>query len=83
MFTSCQNIWSLPNDSGPEIDAIYDAIEEVARETLVVHRFILAVITQESLGCVRVHTRDGGVRSPELMQDHGGQTISGKIKWSW
>lgn len=42
------------NDSGEEVGAIWNAIEEVAAETNVDHRFILAVILQESGGCVRV-----------------------------
>lgn len=54
MFSSCGwNSWGA-DDSGPEIGAIYDSIQEVATETNVDHRFILAVIIQESGGCVRV-----------------------------
>ena len=39
------------------------------------HRFILAVIMQESKGCVRIHSTvspDGTIRNPGLMQDHNG-----------
>lgn len=36
------------------------------------HRLILAVIMQESHGCVRVNTSNFGVRNPGLMQDHNG-----------
>ena len=36
------------------------------------HRFILAVIIQESGGCVRAPTTNYGVRNPGLMQDHNG-----------
>lgn len=48
------------------------AIEQVAAETGVDHRFILAVILQESGGCVRVPTSNWGVRNPGLMQSHDG-----------
>jgi hypothetical protein len=54
MFNSCGwNGWG-DNDSGPEVGAIWNAVEQVAAETKVDHRFILAVILQESGGCVRV-----------------------------
>lgn len=71
MFASCDQ-FNQPNDSGPEVGAIYDSIQQIAKETLVDHRFILAVIMQESGGCVRVPTSNYGVRNPGLMQDHDG-----------
>ena len=43
-----------------------------ADATGVDHRFILAVIMQESGGCVRAPTTNYGVRNPGLMQDHNG-----------
>lgn len=60
------------NDSADEIAAINTAIEQVAGATAVDHRFILAVIMQESKGCVRVPTTNNGVVNPGLMQDHDG-----------
>jgi hypothetical protein len=48
------------------------AIEQVAAETGVDHRFILAVILQESAGCVRVPTTGGANPNPGLMQSHAG-----------
>ncbi|MCJ1424643.1 hypothetical protein MMC29_002531 [Sticta canariensis] len=78
MFSSCGQ-YNQPDDSGPEIGAIYDSIQQIATETKIDHRFILAVIMQESGGCVRVPTSNvqvptpnGGVRNPGLMQDHDG-----------
>lgn len=71
MFSSC-NQYSQANDNGPEVGSIYNAIQQVAMETKVDHRFILAVILQESGGCVRVPTSNFGVRNPGLMQDHNG-----------
>ena len=37
------------------------------------NRFVLAIIMQESGGCVRAPTSNFGVRNPGLMQDHDGQ----------
>lgn len=71
MENSCS--WmGVPNDSGPEIGAIWDSIQQVAGETAVDHRFILAIMLQESGGCVRVQTTNYGVRNPGLMQCHDG-----------
>ncbi|KAK0614899.1 exo-beta-1,3-glucanase, partial [Bombardia bombarda] len=71
MFSSCSQ-FGQPNDSGPEIGAIWDSIQQVASETAVDHRFILAVILQESGGCARAPTSNFGVRNPGLMQCHNG-----------
>lgn len=72
MFESCENNGWGANDSQDEVNDIKTAIEQVAAETLVDHRFILAVIMQESEGCVRVVTTGNGVSNPGLMQDHDG-----------
>lgn len=71
MFSSCDQ-FSESDDSGPEVGAIYNALQQVAMETEVDHRFILAVVMQESGGCVRAPTTNYGVRNPGLMQDHDG-----------
>ena len=63
-----------PN-SPEEIQDIHDAIEQIAQVSGVDHRFILAIVMQESSGCVRVQTTvspDGTVTNPGLMQDHDG-----------
>jgi hypothetical protein len=58
-----------------EIEGIFKAIQQVAKESKVDHRFILAEILQESTACVRVHTTkapgDVEIYNPGLMQDHG------------
>lgn len=64
-----------PDTTDEEIGAIWNGIQDMARQTGVDHRFILAVIMQESKGCVRIHSTispDGSVRNPGLMQDHNG-----------
>ncbi|OJD38865.1 glycoside hydrolase [Diplodia corticola] len=68
------NGWGA-DDSSAEIQAIYDSIQTVATETKVDHRFILAIIVQESKGCVRVPTTgnpDPNIFNPGLMQCHSG-----------
>lgn len=48
-------------------------IDVIAKETKLDHRFILAIILQESGGCVRVPTSNSGVRNPGLLQSHNGE----------
>jgi hypothetical protein len=48
------------------------AITNVASKSGVDPRYIFAIIMQESNGCVRVDTTNGGVRNPGLMQSHNG-----------
>lgn len=80
MFNSCS--WmNVPNNSGPEVGAIWDGIQKAAAATGVDHRFILAVIMQESGGCVRVHTTNYGVRNPGLMQCHNGDGTCNDNGW--
>lgn len=72
MAQSCEwNGWGA-NDSPDEIAAINSAIQQVSGETGVDARFILAIVMQESIGCVRAPTTDNGVRNPGLMQSHNG-----------
>lgn len=72
MLKSCGwNAWGA-DDSAAEIGAISAAITQVAAETSVDKRAILAIIMQESKGCVRVPTTNNGVRNPGLMQSHNG-----------
>lgn len=71
MFGSCAWFGQAGN-SGPEVGAIWNAIQQVSQETGVDHRFVLAVLMQESGGCVRAPTTNYGVRNPGLMQDHNG-----------
>lgn len=76
MKTSCSNLDPpTPNNSQQENQDIQDAINSQASATKVDPRFILAVVMQESNGCVRVKTTvspDGTVTNPGLMQDHDG-----------
>lgn len=70
---SC-SIYSQPAPTTEEIRDLYNAIQKVAVATKVDHRFIFAIIMQESSGCPRAatSTSPSGVKNPGLMQDHNG-----------
>ncbi|KAN0075084.1 hypothetical protein V8E54_007695 [Elaphomyces granulatus] len=72
MMQSCSQ-WNVPNDSQSEISEIYSAIQNISSQTGVDNRFIVAIMMQESNGCVRAPTTNNGVRNPGLMQSHNGQ----------
>ena len=71
MKASCTQ-FDQTNDSDQEISDIKSAIQSIASESGVDSRVILAIMMQESNGCVRVQTTDNGVRNPGLMQSHNG-----------
>ncbi len=71
MSSSCHR-FGVGLDVTSEVNDMYNAIQSTATATGLDHRFILAVIIQESGGCVRVPTTNYGVRNPGLMQDHNG-----------
>lgn len=72
MQKSCGwNNWGADN-SAAEIADIKAAIDSVSGASGVDKRFILAVVMQESKGCVRVPVTGNGVRNPGLMQSHNG-----------
>ncbi|PSS16958.1 hypothetical protein M430DRAFT_19925 [Amorphotheca resinae ATCC 22711] len=64
--------FGVPNNSDDEIDAIKSGIQSVASSSGVDARFILAILMQESNGCVRAPTTNYGVVNPGLMQSHDG-----------
>ncbi|KAF4632087.1 hypothetical protein G7Y89_g6050 [Cudoniella acicularis] len=64
--------WSVANPSSSEIADIQSGIQSVASSTGIDARFILAIVLQESNGCVRAPTTNYGVRNPGLMQSHNG-----------
>lgn len=71
MERSCRQ-FNVDVNTHQEISDVYEAIQFVAAATFVDHRFILAVVMQESGGCVRAPTSNYGVPNPGLMQDHNG-----------
>jgi len=71
MQSSCTQ-WGVPNNSDDEINQISNSIQSVASSTGIDPRFILAIVIQESNGCVRAPTSNYGVVNPGLMQSHDG-----------
>lgn len=59
--------WNQPNPTDTEISDIHAGILAAATASGVDKRFILAIIMQESKGCVRVPTTNGGVVNPGLV----------------
>lgn len=65
---------SVPPNTQPETAALQTSIAAVANETGVNPAFILAMVLQESNGCVRVPTTSSwqGIRNPGLLQSFNG-----------
>lgn len=72
MGTTCNNVFGVENNSDEENEAIYNSIKEVSQSTGVDNRFILAIMMQESNGCVRVHTTSYSHDNPGLFQSNQG-----------
>lgn len=64
--------WAVLDNSVEEQSDLEDVIMKVGKETDVDPRFILAVILQESSGCVRVITTSYSHDNPGLMQSYNG-----------
>ncbi|OGE54037.1 hypothetical protein PENARI_c006G01609 [Penicillium arizonense] len=65
-------ISSACDNSDTETDQINEHIKSIASSSGVDERFILAIIMQESKGCVRVQSTNNGVQNTGLMQSHDG-----------
>jgi hypothetical protein len=81
MLASCAQ-FDAKDDSDEEISYLSSSIQAVAAASGVDARFILAIVLQESNGCVRVGTTDNGVSNPGLMQSHAGTGSCGSDKQS-
>jgi hypothetical protein len=81
MSASCAQ-FDAENDSETELAYLSSSIQSVAKSSGVDARFILAVVLQESNGCVRVGTTNNGVTNPGLMQSHAGTGSCGSQKQS-
>ncbi|KAK4574534.1 hypothetical protein LTR86_001375 [Recurvomyces mirabilis] len=64
--------FSQTNNDQTESDDLKSAIQAVASSSGIDERFILAIVMQESKGCVRAPTTNYGVTNPGLMQSHDG-----------
>ncbi|EME86323.1 uncharacterized protein MYCFIDRAFT_101380, partial [Pseudocercospora fijiensis CIRAD86] len=71
MSTSCKQ-WNVADNSAAEISDLKSSIETVAQSSGVDARFILAIMLQESNGCVRAPTTSYSVTNPGLMQSYQG-----------
>lgn len=60
-------------NSARETSDIKAGIPAIAKKANIDERFILAVMLQESHGCVRVGATSNGVTNPGIMQDHNGK----------
>ncbi|KAK5110794.1 hypothetical protein LTR62_005505 [Meristemomyces frigidus] len=78
MKHACRTLKEGKDNSDSDNEYIYSAIQNRAAASLVDHRLILAIILQESHGCVRVGetTSVSGVTNPGLMQSHNGHIYS-------
>lgn len=81
MSASCTQ-FDAENDSETELAYLSSSIQSVAESSGVDARFILAIVLQESNGCVRVGTTNNGVTNPGLMQSHAGTGSCGSQKES-
>ena len=81
MKASCVQ-FDANNDSEGELSHLASSIQSIATSSGVDARFILAIVLQESNGCVRVGTTDNGVSNPGLMQSHSGTGSCGDNKQS-
>ncbi|KAG6182811.1 hypothetical protein E4U36_003107 [Claviceps purpurea] len=68
------------NNSEQESAAVKKAIQSVSKSSGIDSRFILAVLMQESGGCVRAPTTNYGVTNPGLMQSHNGDNSCFNVK---
>lgn len=70
---SCDLWYKQPNNDMQETQDLYDAIKQVSHETRVDHRFIFAIVIQETKGCVRAATNtDNNADNTGLLQDYKG-----------
>lgn len=69
MTDSCLQ-WTVPNDSETEINDIKTDLQSVSRSSGVDARFILAIMLQESNGCVRAPVTSLSMQNPGLLQSY-------------
>lgn len=78
---SCTNLQQKGGDnSEAETNAIKDALQSVAKQVGLDPRIGLAIMMQESKGCVRIKATDSpgdNIHNPGLMQSHDGATCEG------
>ena len=80
---SCGWLGYPPDNTVEQNAYLFNAIQDRANASLVDHRYILAIVLQESHGCVNVGgtTSYGGVTNPGLMQSHEGDSYVKSAPW--
>ena len=73
---SCTNLGDGADPTPTQISMMKTAITQVAGDSFVDARFILAIMLQESHGCVNVGSTNNGVTNPGIMQSHNGVSYS-------
>lgn len=77
---SCTNLRTgAPDNSPQEIEQIKKALADVSKEAGIDKRVGLALMMQESKGCVRIGTTAVDVENPGLLQSHKGVNCIGKV----
>ena len=72
MKSSCSNAFSQIDNSDQELEDMKAAIEDVSSSAGVDKTFVLAIMLQESNGCVRVQTTSYSHANPGLFQSYEG-----------
>ena len=72
MKTGCSPLWSSIQNNDTDIAAIKDGIVSASCKTGLPKRFLMAIMIQESRGCVHVVTTSNGNTNPGLMQSFNG-----------
>jgi len=75
LSTSC-SWWNQEENTPHQLEMMRNYTQMVARASHVDHRAILAIILQESGGCLRVPTTNNGVVNPGIMQSHNGAAFN-------
>jgi len=70
--SSCSSAFSQIDNSDQELDDIKSSVEDISSSTGVDKTFMLAIMLQESNGCVRVQTTSYSHANPGLFQSHEG-----------
>ena len=69
---SSRTTWGVENDSDDEVDDLKTSIVSIGSNYHIDSRFILAIVMQESTGCVRVPSTFGSHLNPGLIQSFEG-----------
>lgn len=72
MGQTCTSAFGVPNTPASSLPVLQAALLSESQAAGIPPQFALAIMMQESLGCVFVDTTNNGVVNPGLFQDHDG-----------